>query len=709
MMKGAEHAKSEPPVDAPADQVEQPALSPRRRRWFAIIALSLPFLLLLAAEGICRLTGRGGYPPVVKYVGDDHDQHWYTTYRPGVDSFFYTNRSRSGGMRESHFVTPKPKNTVRILFLGGSAMQGWPQPRPLANSGFLEMMLTDVWDDGRVPEVINMGATAMASFPAVHFLDAMLDHDLDLVVIMTGNNEFYGAYGVASLHTAGTSPFGMRAMRTLRGLGLSQWLRDVFQPEQPPTEQSRKTLMEIVAVNQQVGPDDPLRSASERTLRANITEMVKACTSRRIPVVVCTLPTNERGLAPIGEDVPPPLSEGDIAKFDALLAKAKDATDPAEAESSARSAIGMYAKNAESHYLLGRSLATEGKYDDALAEYTKARDLDTMPWRALSSANATARSMADLGATVCDIESAFRAASPEGAIGWEFLDDHVHMSVQGQVLFARTLARTMTKLAGPLHVDAERLDALPDWQTYAERAGENIYTQYVAAQRMSSLFDVDFLTRSNPEATQRWRDRCEELVAQMSDLDREALQQWKDPGLHVSNTRPLTFVVGYYHMLAGDYAGALPLLEFAQASLRDVSVWRLQLGWYIVKCRRALHSTPTEEDRKACQEAIRIGSLLARLVGFPTPEGAVYLGLVYHAVGKYDAAIFYLDPAITYVQGTEGAEAVYALADSLIKTGDEPRARKLLNLAVKDPAFAPVAQELLNRLDGSPQTGDGLP
>jgi tetratricopeptide (TPR) repeat protein len=680
---------------------------PRRRRIvYALIAIVLPFLLLLLAEGIARAFAWGGYPPIVRFAGNDGELDWYTTYRPGVDAFFYEKRSRTGGMREAHFNTPKPAGTVRILFLGGSAMQGWPQPRPLTNGAFLESMLAEVWDDGRGPEVINMGATAMASFPAVYFLDAMLEHDLDLVVVMTGNNEFYGAYGVSSLHTAGTSPAGMRTMHWVRGLALTQWLGATLAAPPTTDESGRRTLMELVAVNQQVGPHDPLRRAAERTLRANLTAIVRTCTSHDIPVVVCTLPTNERALAPVGADLPPPLPPDRAGAFERLLAKGREAADAADAVTSLQSAIEHYDDNAESHFLLGRALAKLGREEEALREYTRSRDLDTMPWRAVSSANRTARSMADLGAVVCDMEAAFREASPEGAIGWELMDDHVHMSVAGQALFARTLARTMTTLPAPLKVDSARLEGLPDWPTYAQRGGQSIFTDYTVARRMLSLFETSFLSRSNPAAREHWQNRCDDLLGQMAPLDRDAVEQWKDPGLHVTNNRPLSFVVGYYRMMAGDYEGALPLLETARASLREISLWRLQLGWYSVRCRRALHDTPTPDDRRICQETIHIGRTLDRLVGFPTPEGPAYLGLTYHAVGKYDAAIYYLDNAVRYVQGADGADVVYALADSLMKTGEPDRARKLLNLALKDEAFAGTARRLLERFDALDHDGE---
>jgi hypothetical protein len=112
-------------------------------------------------------------------------------------------------------------------------------------------------------EVLNLGATAVASYPIACILSETLQHEPDLVVIMVGNNEFYGAYGVASLPEIGQSPLGMRAVRWIRKLGLSQWLDTLFAPPRPKSG----ALMGQLALDQQVRRDSPLRLAAAKSLR----------------------------------------------------------------------------------------------------------------------------------------------------------------------------------------------------------------------------------------------------------------------------------------------------------------------------------------------------------------------------------------------------------------------------------------------------------
>ena len=705
---------SKAPADGPPDQAgvksagprdgtpAQAPLSRRRRRFrrlLRVLLVAFPFLTLGGAEWVCRLRGHGGYPPVILNVGNDGKRQWYSTYRPGVDTYFYTRLSHTGGVRELHFTTPKPAGTVRIVMLGGSAMQGYPQPKALTNGAFLEAMLNDVWAGERTAQVLNLGATAMASFPAVRFLDDMLGHDPDLVVVMSGNNEFYGAYGVASLHTAGTSPTGMRFMRWMRGLGLKQWLDDLL--IKPPSDEKilKQTLMERVAVNQRVPADDPLRDAAEASLRAHLSQIVARCRQRGVPVILCTIPTNERGMAPIGVDDVASIARPKRGRFIELLGALDDAAGAAEAASLLQDAVAVHADHARARFLLARALSSLGRHEEALAHYVAARDLDTMPWRATTAADGAVRQAARDGAILCDMVAAFRDESRNGVIGWELMDDHVHMSLRGQAMFARTVARAMTELTGPARVEPARLDTLPDWRTYAERLGAGVYTDYVAAKRMKTLFEIPFMARANPEALRRCMSRCDELLEGMSEADRKAVDHWRDPGLHVTRNRPITFVVGYYRMADGDYEAAARLFRAARMSVADVSLWRLQLTWYLLKCNRRLHAEPTAEDRRLCREAIEVGELLNRFAGFRDPQAPSYLGRVYNLVGNHQAAVAHLDDAVRYAKGWEGWDVVRALADSLINLGQVDRARLLLNLATKDPDMIDPARRMLAEID----------
>ena len=652
----------------------------------------LPFAVLGLGELACRWGGFGGYPAIIQRVGEDDGRTWYDTSRRGTDTFF-GRAVQGGGMREIHFTSPKPPATTRIAFLGESAMQGFPQPLPLTNGSFLEAMLRDVWGDERPVEVLNFGATAVASFPVLCILDEVLDHDPDLVVLMVGNNEFYGAYGMASLPAFARSPAGMRLLRGVRGLGMSQWLQSLMQGNAPKSG----TLMERAAsAKSQI--DDRMREAATKSLRSHLASMVRRCAARNVPVIVCTVPTNERDLAPIGSDAESdrPDTERQALEQNVALATELLAANPAGAMEKARAAIGIDPLHARAHFILGQALTELGRHDEALVAYVRARDLDTMPWRATSAAQAAVRDAAREGAILCDMEAAFRAESPGGAIGWELLDDHVHMSLRGQALFARTLAKSLAAMPEPLHVSEEEIAGRP-WDTYAERLGHSVYTDYLAASHLQKLFAIDFMRKNNEAAHRRVETLGNDLLARMSDADRKAVERWRDPSLHGATDRPLEWVVGVYRMEGGDYEAASRLFHVALESVARVSLWRLELTWLLLTCNRHLESTG--ENEQLCREAIQIGRLLERHGGAENPRVLRYLGLAYNLAGEHSAAIARLEPVLRAGSGEAVWEVVAALVDSYLQVGRKDAARRLLELAMRDPQMAMPAGQRLHQLD----------
>src|SRR5262249_52811101 len=136
---------------------------------FVVLSLLIPVLILGTLEGLLRCFGFGGYPEVVRNVGPIGDRQLCVIETFSAASYFVSNRSRPGSMFENDFLVPKPEGTFRVLFCGESAAKGFPQPRALAASSFLQAMLGDLMPDRRI-EVLNIATTAIASFPVLGLL-----------------------------------------------------------------------------------------------------------------------------------------------------------------------------------------------------------------------------------------------------------------------------------------------------------------------------------------------------------------------------------------------------------------------------------------------------------------------------------------------------------------------------------------------------------
>ncbi|HMP00048.1 MAG TPA: SGNH/GDSL hydrolase family protein, partial [Kiritimatiellia bacterium] len=421
-------------------------ISRSRKRWFAFIAASLPFLVILAIETLLRSLGFGGHPPLCRRVTETPQGELYLVDVAKARSYFFANRDRPGYNYTDAFLLPKPEGSIRILMAGESALQGYPQPRNLASSSFLKAMLEDAWP-GRTVEVLNLGTTAAASFPVMEMALEGARFDPDLVVIYTGHNEFFGAYGVASAHRAGSHPWMLKVHRWMYATAIVQALERVRTRGGPRED---KTLMELMVGQGYTPARHWKRDAAARNLYRHVKAIADFYRSRHVPVMICTLPTNERDLAPLGEDRLEPSDADALSR-----ALRQIASNPRQAKAALTDLLEKHPELARAHYGLGLIYDKEGAIEESRQHLVAARDLDTMPWRISTPLQeALIRAAGDSGALLCDVEAAFRANSPGGSIGWELMDDHVHPALEGQSLIARSIVESLSHLNGPLQVSS---------------------------------------------------------------------------------------------------------------------------------------------------------------------------------------------------------------------------------------------------------------
>jgi tetratricopeptide (TPR) repeat protein len=669
-------------VAAPGDAADLPPgwrtrpPSRRRRIAFRVAALLIPVVLLLLAEGTTRLFGLGGYPPVLRRVGPVPGGTLVTTYQPGSASYFFANRGRPGLIGDSTFIDPKPPNTVRVMVFGESAAKGFPQSPAFASSAFLEAMLRDIWPDRNV-EVVNLGTTAIASFPLLGIVREAVAFKPDLAVIYCGNNEFYGAYGVASLQRAGTSPTAMRFQRWLHSLGLIQ-LATRLATRGTPGE--GKTLMEIMVGRSNIPPDDPLRAAAARSLHVHLAKMIDLCRSNGIPVIVLTPPGNERDLAPLGKadagSLPPAQRDRVMALTERGLAAAE--SRPEQAIPLLEEATTLCPALAQAWFALGRAYFASSRFPEAAKAFQAALDLDPMPWRATSQCvDAIRRAAAEHSAILCDAQAIFREASPGDAIGWELMDDHVHPSLAGQALIARAVIRSMASLPAPLTVGPDAADRLATDETYFARLGDNIYSRYGAAHTARVISTIPFFVETNPGAIARFDRICKDLESRMSSAGLAAAREWQKPTTHRGAQRPIAGMAGRALITENRYAEAAELLDVARRSLSLYTSWHLEATYFYLACRERINGTLDPPERQMALDSIERGRFLLQYVRVESGNAERYIGRLYQLVGEPDRAIPYLEAARNKLTKGDLFAADQALIDAYLKTGRNADARRV--------------------------------
>jgi tetratricopeptide (TPR) repeat protein len=655
---------------------QAPVISVRTRLLFAGLLVTLPLALLLATEGVLRLTGYGGYNRLLRIAGDVPGGKLVISDQAGAISYFFANRTRPGYNDQFNFLSPKPKGVFRVFLVGESAAKGYPQPRNLASSAFLEKMLADAWPDRKI-EVINLGTTAVASFPVLGMLTEALEFEPDLVIIHTGHNEFFGAYGVSSISRGGTSILRLKATRFVRSLALVQFISRRWNSEDAL---KGKTLMEIMAAQTFTAPDSPLRRAAARNLGENIGEMLSRCRARGVPAIVCTMPCNESGLFPVGEDQLDGLHAEQQTQFSTLLESgaAKITTDPHSASATLAEALALAPKHSRAHFLDGRALYALGRTNEALAEFVAARDLDPMPWRATSPQQQAVRAAAkEHGAPLCDLESIFRAQSPGGCIGWELMDDHVHPTLRGQALMAEAFVHTLRGLSGNAAVSDSQFQRIRPWEDYSRELGDNPYDRYGVDYTMFVLFNVGFMRERNPEALQRFAGRAASFEISLAPELKTVITEWKTETPHAGGKRPITGMVARQFMREKKFEEALNLFQIAQTSVPEYTSWHMEYVYFALACREKLNGKLTEQERKTALDEIEQGKFLLTHGFSQTGLTERYTGRLYQLRGEFREAIPFLNASRQKLSGFDLVAADEALFTSFMETGQEAEARKL--------------------------------
>jgi hypothetical protein len=645
--------------------------SRRKRRLFILLCIGLPLLALAGAEGVLRLFGWGGYPPFLRAVGPLPSGETLCIVEPAASQpYFFANPKRPGFAWQSCLVMPKPQDTVRVFLIGESAAKGYPQPRNLSMAAFLETMLADLWP-GRRAEVLNLGTTAVASFPLVYLVRDALAYDPDLLIFYLGNNEFFGAYGTGSIDSAGVlSPSVMRVLRATRGLALvqalSRWIHGRVQED--------RTLMEEMMGAASIPPQSSLRDAAARNLTENLGAMLDEARAADVPVLVCTTASNESGLAPLGSD------------------EVDEAPVP---------------QQARAQFLLGRARAEAGDRAGAREAFLAARDLDSLPWRPTSELEEAIRATARArGAVLCDIAEIFRRESVDGATGWEWMDDHVHLSLKGQARAARAMAESMTLLPEPLRVDSNRLAALPDADTLAARLGANRYDEYGVHHTLRILFGVDFMKRASPEALARHEQACREAEDSMSSGLRAAAREWQGLRPQAGAQRPLTALAARALLRENKTTEALPLYEIAARQVPLYTSWHIEYVYFRLACREKLSGKLNEADRAAAAEALAEGRFLLQHGESGSGFTERYMGRLHQLRGEWAEAIPWLLAARPRMQAEDRVACDQALLLSYLKTGQPAEALAVIDAGLRNnPTFARLYRNMRGEIERSRESG----
>ena len=613
------------------------------RIWFLRLAtVAVGAALVVGAEGLLRLVPGLGPSPLVVTLAEDEatGESLHATSRFYAQRFFTQYKGRlaaAGQMGEHFFVEPSPANRYRVVFVGASTVQGFPHPRRLAAASFLQAMLEDAWPEREV-EVVNLGITSIASFAVAQVVEDALVLSPDLVVVYTGHNEFYGLYG------AGRYQRLKYFLRQLHLTHLVDGLLGSIGTRDEPTD-----LIKMAAARGEVPLHGPGRATAEQNLRDNLRRVSQLCERAQVPLVLCTIVANDAGFAPVGSTEGDEVWKAQVEQAARLLTRGYVAPEDAEdALEQLEQAAALSSEHAWLWYLQGRALERSGRDAEAQRAFRKARDLDTMPWRAPTAHNAVIRAVAaEHGAVLADVEAAFVEAAPAQGVGWEWMVDHVHFSVAGQALLARTVLHSV---AGLQDID---LGLLRSAEAYRRDLGDLPVERVVVYNKMGAMLAQAPLHQYNGHNARYLKQLAAMEGQRLSLGERRGIEQWMEQG----RQGPLVLAVADQLFTERDFARAQ--VHYA-AARREVPFTRrglwaaVQWGW----CIKMQGMMLTDGQRDEVGVALKQAGFLAHDPAVGASFVDFVKGQLYHLLAERDPALLHLERAF----GDEDFRRRYALS-----------------------------------------------
>ncbi len=384
-------------------------------KWFYAVVVMLPIIFVILLEIFLRLINYGYNFEQWVTIGEGKymiNPNIGKKYFPSGD--FYPTKS------QDEFDIHKKANAFRIFVLGGSSAEGFPYGPMGSFSRYIRRRLELVYPNTSV-EVINLGMTAVNSYTLLDLLPGVLDQKPDLILIYAGHNEYYGALGVGSVESFGSSRILIRIMLNLNNLRITQLVRNSLHWVSSLFSSGNKTpsgtLMSIMAKNKSILLDSKLFDEGIEQFSANMADILNLIKNKGVPVILGKLVSNLKDQRPFISVSTPGYQTADQVYSEAQNElKNKNFTKPA--------------------YRTGRA--------DSL--FKLAKDLDALRFRAPERMN---KIIDDLGKEFHDevipVDSIFASASQDGIVGDNLLVDHLHPNVKGYQLIGKAYYGCMEK------------------------------------------------------------------------------------------------------------------------------------------------------------------------------------------------------------------------------------------------------------------------
>lgn len=377
---------------------------------FYFILIVIPILFFIILELSLRVFNYG--VDTEQWITIHHDKY---VANPQIARRYFYNTTNIPETIGDAFDKVKQPNSFRVFILGGSSAAGYPFMPVGSFSRYIKKRLELVYPGSRI-EVVNISIAATNSYTIRDLFPGVLEQKPDLILIYAGHNEYYGALGVGSNEYLGTSRFVVNAALYLNRFKTFEFLRNTIKSISGLFSSGQKTnssgtLMSKMVKDQYIPYNSDKYKAGIEQFEGNIKDLLQMANDSNVKLILGTVVSNLKDQHPFislkGTDQP----------------------------------------SAEEVFKHAQEMLREGKSKEALKEFTKAKELDALRFRAPEKINTVIKNLGkEYNDGVVDVDSVFNATSPDGIVGNNLIVDQLHPTLKGNFLIGNLFYEEMEKL-----------------------------------------------------------------------------------------------------------------------------------------------------------------------------------------------------------------------------------------------------------------------
>lgn len=382
----------------------------KSKNWFYVILILIPILFFVLIEFSLRIFNYGYDQSQWIEIGNDK-----LVINPDFGKRYFNNINFVPQTSDDYFDKVKKSNSFRVFVLGASSAAGFPYMPMGAFSKYIKKRLELVYPSSTI-EVINISMTAVNTYTLLDLIPGVLDKDPDLILIYAGHNEFYGALGVGSVESLGSSELLKKMILYLNNYKITQLIKNSLSGilsifSQKETLEKSHTLMSKMAKEKSIPLNSENFNKGVEQFSNNLSEILDKVKGKNVPVIVGRLVSNLKDQVPF---------------------------ESAKSENS-ETAIEVY-KAAQKEY-------ENSNYSKADSLFKLAKDLDALRFRAPEKFNQVINSIAkQYNTAIAPVDSLFSFNSENRIIGNNLMVDHLHPNVEGYMLIGKAFYETMQKM-----------------------------------------------------------------------------------------------------------------------------------------------------------------------------------------------------------------------------------------------------------------------